>query len=158
LERRRRKAAELMKRGYHDAAIARRLNTTRQSVGRWRKLLCCHGAAALTAKPVPGRPPGLSPQQRRGLVARLLKGPLAYGFATDLWTCPRIAQMIEACYGVRYHVDHIPRLMAGLGFSCQKPERRAIERDEAAIRRWIDHDWPRIKKRQTQTRSYRFHR
>ena len=158
LERRRRKAADLMKRGHSDAAIARLLNTTRQSVGRWRTLLRRRGESALAAKAVPGRPHGLSPQQWRGLVARLLKGPLAQGFATDLWTCPRIAEMIEARYGVRYHVDHIPRLMAGLGFSSQKPERRAIERDDAAIGGWIAQDWPRIKKSQAQRRSHRFHR
>jgi transposase len=57
--------------------------------------------------------------------------------------------LIERCYGVRYHVDHIPRLLGSLGFSCQKPERRAVERDEAAIQRWMQQDWPRIKKRST---------
>ena len=149
LEQRRRHAVELMKQGHNDAAIARRLNTTRQSVGRWRKAYQRRGKKGLAAKPVPGRPAELSRQQKRGLSSRLLKGALAYGFAADLWTCPRIAQVIEECYGVRYHVDHIPRLMASLGFSSQKPERRAIERDEETIRRWIQKDWPRIKKRQT---------
>lgn len=149
LKERRHQAVELMQRGHNDVTIARRLNTTRQSVWRWRKAYRRRGQAALAAKAVPGRPGHLMHQQRRGLIARLVKGPLAHGFATDVWTCPRIAQVIEECYGVRYHVDHIPRLMASLGFSCQKPERRAIERDEEAIRRWVRKDWPRIKKRQT---------
>jgi transposase len=84
------------------------------------------------------------------LAARLLKGAKANGFSTDLWTCSRIAELIERRYGVRYHVDHIPRLMASLGWSCQKPEVRAVERDEQAIQTWVSKDWPRIKKRRTE--------
>ena len=146
LEQRRRRAVELMRQGYGDAAIAGLLGTTTVSVWRWRRAYRRRGATALAAKPSPGRPARLLARQRRGLVSRLLKGALTEGFATDLWTCPRIAQVIEEHYGVRYHVDHIPRLMARLGFSCQKPERQAMEGDEEAIRRWVQHDWPRIKK------------
>jgi len=80
-------------------------------------------------------------------VRRLLSGATAQGFTTDLWTCPRIALLIERQFNVGYHVDHIPRLMRSLGFSAQKPERQARERDEAAIRDWIARDWKRIKKR-----------
>jgi transposase len=158
LEQRRRRAVELMEQGYGDATIAGLLGTSTVSVWRWRKAYRRRGDAALSAKPVSGRPPRLSARQRRSLVNRLLKGAMAEGFATDLWTCPRIAQVIEERYGVRYHVDHIPRLMAVLGFSCQKPERRAVERDEEAIRRWVKHDWPRIKKRRPPTRPSGFHR
>ena len=82
-------------------------------------------------------------------MARLLKGAKANGFPTDLWTCPRIAQVIEARYGVHYHVDHIVRLMASLGFSAQKPEKQAAERDEERIARWVALDWLRIKKSRT---------
>jgi transposase len=63
-----------------------------------------------------------------------------------LWTCPRVAQVIRREFGVRYHVDHIGRLLRSLGFTPQKPERRARERDESAIQRWVKQDWPRIKK------------
>jgi len=158
LEHRRRRAVELMEQGYGDTAIARMLNTIAPSVWRWRKAYQRGGRKALTAKPVPGRPPRLTRRQRRSLANRLVKGARAHGFATDLWTCPRIARMIEECYGVRYHVDHIPRLMARLGFSCQKPERRAVERDEKAVRRWVRKDWPRIKKRPAPPRPHRVHR
>jgi len=149
LETRRTRAIELMRDGHSDGAIARMLNTTAPSVWRWRKAYEQHGKAALAAKPASGRPLRLTPRQRKTLVIRLLKGALAHGFDTDLWTCPRVAQVIETHYGVHYHVDPIPRLLASLGFSCQKPERRAIERDEAAIQRWVQHDWARIKKRRT---------
>jgi transposase len=147
LEHRRRRAVELMRQGHSNTQIAERLGTTPQSVGRWRRVHQKRGDTALVAKPAPGRPSRLSPRQKQSLVARLLKGARANGFATDLWTCPRIAELIARRYGVHYHVDHISRLMGSLGFSCQKPERRALERDAEAIRQWIQKDWPRIKKR-----------
>lgn len=68
------------------------------------------------------------------------------GFDTDLWTCPRVTQVIAQTFGVRYHVDHVWKLLHVLGWSCQKPQLWARERDETAIRRWREHDWPRIKK------------
>ncbi len=76
----------------------------------------------------------------------LLRGAKAAGFPTDLWTCPRIAKVIEERFGVHYHVDHIGRMLHALGWSPQKPQRRALERDEEAIGRWTKEDWPRIKR------------
>ena len=128
------------------------------SVKRWWAAYQKHGEGGLTAKPVPGRRCKMTTRQRERLVARLLKGAKANGFSTDLWTCPRIAQVIEARYGVHYHVDHIVRLMASLGFSAQKPEKRAAERDEERIARWVTRDWPRIKKSGKTARSRRIHR
>ena len=104
------------------------------------------GARGLESKPHPGRPSRLTPRQKARLERRLLRGARANGFDTDLWTCPRIVDVIEEHFGVQYHVDHIPRLLASLGWSCQKPEKRAVERDEEAIANWIKKDWPRIKK------------
>lgn len=158
LEHRRRRAAELMRQGWSNARIARELGCTPQSVGRWRRACRRRGSKALGAKPASGRPRRLSTRQRRSLVSRLVRGANACGFGTDLWTCPRIVELIEHEFRVRYHVDHIPRLMAALGFSCQKPERQARERDEKAVRRWIAVDWPRIKKRPAQAGPHRFHR
>jgi transposase len=94
----------------------------------------------------PGRPPRLSARQKKMLGAILLKGPLAQGYRTDLWTTARIAQVVEREFGVSYHPDHVGRLLARMGWSCQKPERRAAERDEAAIRRWRDERFPEAKK------------
>ena len=79
----------------------------------------------------------------------LLKGAQAVGFPTDLWTCPRVAQLIRERLGVSYHVDHVCRVLHGLGWSPQRPSRRAIERDESAIQNWICAEWPRIKKKPT---------
>jgi transposase len=120
LEERRRKAVALKEQGHGLTGIARLLDTTPQSVGRWLSAHEEGGVNALAARPTPGRPPRLTARQRESLVGCLLKGASAFGFATDLWTCPRIAQLVEKRWKVRYHVDHIPRLMAGLGFSPSK--------------------------------------
>jgi transposase len=77
----------------------------------------------------------------------LLQGPQAFGYATALWTLKRIARVIRKQWRVVYHPSHVWRLLGELGWSCQRPERRARERDEKAIRRWLRDDWPRIKKR-----------
>lgn len=127
LEQRRRRAVALKEQGCGPVQIARLLNTTPQSVGRWLACYADHGADGLAAKPVPGRPPKLTLRQRRALARCLLKGANCFGFATDLWTCPRVAQVIRQRYGVNYHVDHLPRLLRALGFSpseARAPRRR----------------------------------
>ena len=83
----------------------------------------------------------------RRLLALLLKGALAWGYTTDLWTTSRIAEVIRHEFRVRFHRAHVGRLLARLGWSCQKPERRAIERDEAAIAKWKRYRWMAIKKK-----------
>ena len=155
LERRRRRAIALLKTGHRQAEVARRVDAHPTSVKRWWEAYQKSGEGGLAAKPVSGRPSKLTARQRKQLVARLLKGAKANGFSTDLWTCPRIAQTIEQRYGVHYHVDHIVRLMGSLGWSCQKPEKRAIERDEERIAQWVAKDWPRIKKSRTAARPHR---
>jgi transposase len=147
LEARRREAIRLLQEGRRQADVARRLGTTRTSVGRWWKAYRRGGPRALRAKPPPGRPPHLTRRQKRGLVRRLLQRARANGFATDLWTCPRIAQLIARRYGVTYHVDSLPKFLHALGFSCQKPEKRAFERHDAVVARWVARQGPRIKKR-----------
>lgn len=117
LEQRRLKAVALREQGLTQAEIGHRLNTTPRSVRRWLRAWAEGGRDALAPKPAPGRPSYLTRCQRRGLRRCLLKGASHYGFATDLWTCPRIAELIARRYRVHYHVDSIPRLMAGLGFS-----------------------------------------
>ena len=146
LERRRREAIALLKRGYQPVEIARRLRVDRRSVRRWKAAYLNGGAKALTARPVPGRPPKLDARAKAKLERMLLRGAEAAGFATDLWTCPRVAEVIRREFGVRYHVDHLGRLLRAMGWSPQKPERRARERDEAAIQGWVKQTWRRVKK------------
>jgi transposase len=146
LEQRRERAIELLKDGYQPCDVASMLNVDRRSVRRWNATYRQQGASALRAKPASGRPPKLSAKDKARLEKILLKGAAAAGFPTDLWTCPRIVETIERHFGVHYHVDHIGRLMHAMGWSPQKPMRRAVERDEQAIANWVKTDWPRVKK------------
>lgn len=146
LERRRMRAMGLLEKGLAPSQVARRVGVTPRSLSRWHTSYRNGGAQALQAKPVPGRPPKVTVRQRKRLVDDLLKGARACGFPTDLWTCPRVALQIWRRFGVRYHVDHLSRLLRGLGWTPQRPQRRAIARDEAAIQRWKDEAWPRVKK------------
>jgi transposase len=147
LERRRHRAIELLSNGYQPVDVASMVGVDRRSVRRWKASYHKKGGKGLHAKPASGRPPKLKKQDVQKLEKALLKGSKAAGFPTDLWTCPRIAQLIHTLFGVSYHVDHICRLLHTLGWSPQKPERRAIERDEERIKQWIKVDWPRIKKK-----------
>ena len=146
LERRRVRALGLLKEGMLPVEVARRVGVDRRSVRRWKRAARRRGEAGIRAKPASGRPPKLGPEQKRRLDALLVEGAQAAGFHTDLWTCPRVAEVIERRFGVQYHVDHIGRLLHELDWSPQKPERRAVERDERAIRRWVRKRWPQVKK------------
>ncbi len=148
----------MVQQGQSRAEVARALGVGTGTVTRWRQAYERKGDGGLAATRHPGPKPKLSAYRRRLLAKRLLKGAKAHGFSTDLWTCPRIAEVIERHYGVRYHVDHVYKLMVSLGWSCQKPEKRAVERDEDRIAQWVAKDWPRIKKRREEPRSHRVRR
>jgi transposase len=137
----------MLKQGMKPAMVAKTLGTSLVSVGRWRKSCRVGGVEALAAKPVPGRPLKLSLAKRRRIASLLQKGPIHHGFATELWTLARVAEVIERHFRVSYHPSQVWRILRSLGWSCQKPESRARERDEEAIARWRRVDWPRIKKR-----------
>ena len=127
--------------------MARAVGVDPRSVRRWKHDLRFGGRAALRAVPASGRPPRLSPGQRLRLEKHLLKGAQAAGFATGLWTCPRVAEHIERTFDIRYHVDHVCRLLHQMNWSPQKPTRKAIERDEEGISQWVKQAWPAIKKK-----------
>jgi len=146
IEARRRQALRLLDQGYSLGEVGRMLDCAPSSVMRWRDARTRGGKQALKVKPTPGRPSELKARDRQRIVGRLMKGAMANGFATELWTTTRVAQVIHKCCGVRYHKSHVARLLHELGFSCQKPERRALERDEARIEQWKRKDWPRVKK------------
>jgi transposase len=147
LERRRQRAIALLEEGHAPVEVARVLGVDRRSVRRWNAAYHQQGASGLAARAVPGRPSKLSLRQRTQLEGMLLRGAAAHGFESDLWTCPRVAQIIARRFGIGYHVDHIGRLLRSLGWTPQRPTRRALERDEEGIQRWIKQDWPRIKKK-----------
>ena len=148
LEQRRRDAVAMLRRGIKAADVAKVLRVSLVSVGRWRKAAIEDGGGvkALAAKPVPGRPLKLSVARRRQLLELLKRGPIRHGYRSELWTLARVAEVTARHFGVRYHPSQVRRILLGLGWSCQKPARRARERDEQAIARWRRVDWPRIKK------------
>jgi transposase len=146
LESRRRRALALVQQGLSLNGAARRIGCAASSVMRWLRAFRRGGPEGLKVRPASGRPPRLSARRRQQLLKQLLRGPMAHGYPTDLWTTQRIAEVIERRYGVRYHRNHVSRLLAQCGWSCQKPERRARERDEQAIARWKRNVWPRVKK------------
>lgn len=156
LERRRRRAVQLLKRGLSASAVARKLGSSHSSVVRWRQAYQRAGPVGLRPKPTPGRPPKLKLPQQRRLLKLLLRGALALGYATELWTLQRIARLIRQRFGVRYHPCHVWRLLHRLGWSCQKPERRALQRNEQAIKYWKYCRWPHIKKRRPAARPAGF--
>lgn len=147
LEKRRFRAISLLEKGYQPVEVARMFGVDRRSVRRWNAAKKNNGISSLKAKPSPGRPSRLKPKQKQKLRQMLLKGAASCGFPTDLWTCPRVAQILRNRFYVNYHVDHLSRLLHSLGFSPQKPERRAVERNEKEIRRWVRIEWPAIKKK-----------
>jgi transposase len=146
LENRRRRALALWDTGLSLNEVGRRVGCAASSVMRWLRARRRGGAEALRVRFSPGRPLKLSVSQRRRLLRLLLKGAPAHGYRTQLWTTARIAEVIKREFGVRYHRDHVGRLMHSLNWSPQKPETRAVERDEASIERWKRNKWPRVKK------------
>jgi transposase len=146
LEERRRSVIAFLKQKLSLHEIARRIGCHASSVLRWRDALKKGGKNGLKAKPASGRPPKLTARQKQRLVRLLSKGAMAHGYRTELWTTQRIAKLIEDKLGVNYHYNHVGKLLHQIGWSHQKPERRAIERDDAAIAEWKQSVWPRVKK------------
>ena len=146
LEARRFQAARLFGRGASQATVARTLKVSRMTTYRWYHAWRAHGRKALQAAGRAGRKPRLTRQQWAGIEAALLKGPAAHGFATELWTLPRIAAVIGRRTGVRYHPAHVWRILQGLNWSLQRPTRQPRERDEGAVRQWRRQRWPQVKK------------
>lgn len=148
LERRRRRGARLLAAGVKPAEVARQMEVSRQSVSRWEKAVEEGGAEALRRPPRFGRPPRLSDAQRAQLVRELKAGALAAGFPSELWTLPRIGELIERRFAVRLVQSSVWRLLRELGWSVQRPSGQARERNERAIATWKARRWPELKKSQ----------
>jgi transposase len=136
----------MFERGATQAEVARQLGVSRQISMLWRRAWEKGGIDALRGAGRAGRKPRLSAEQLSRVERALLRGPQARGYATDLWTLPRIRDVIREFTGVHYHSGHVWKLMRKIGWSLQKPTTRARERDEQAIRHWVQETWPRIKK------------
>ena len=147
MEERRMQAAELFRRGVIPAEIARRLGVSHQVVSEWRKAWQQGGRAALRGAGRAGRRPKLSRAQLAKVERALTKGAEANGYTADLWTLPRVAEVIERLTGVSYHPGHVWYVLRQqLKWTWQRPARRAVERDDAAIEQWVKQRWPQLKK------------
>ena len=147
LERKRRRAMELMEQGKKPSDIRHFLGVSKRSFSRWRSAVLKQGHEALAAKPrqVPKR---LDEEQLRQLVEELEKGSVAHGWANEIWTGTRVAELIRRLYGVTYTPDHVRVLLREtLKWTSQKPERRGRERNEEEIERWRTEEFPRVKKK-----------
>jgi transposase len=142
MEKRRLKAVALFEQGHGPSAVARRLGVRRQSAHAWKSCWEQSGQAALKSKGPAGRKRRLTSQQEEALAQTILDGPEVAGYATAVWTLPRLATFIRQRYRVDYHPGHVWHLLGRLGFSCQRPTRRALKRTEAEIKRWHRQRWP----------------
>jgi len=148
LEKRRKDAARMFKAGTRQAEIARLLGVSRQSVSRWCKDWEKAGIKALKAAGRAGRKPRIGPRDLKKIDTVLRKGARANGFNTDLWTLRRVAKVIEAISGVHYHQGHVWRILRhSMGWSLQRPAKRAKERNEEAVKVWVSQTWPELKKK-----------
>ena len=143
-------AADLLRKGVTEAEVSRQVGVHRQSVNRWSATLEKQGKAGLKKAGRAGRPPKLNEKDLNRLRKALERGPETLGYETSLWTSGRVAVLIEELFGIRYHEDHVWRILRKLGWSCQRPVGRALERDEEAIRRWKKQRWPALKKKPKQ--------
>ena len=146
LQARRLRAGELFTAGLRQAEVARQLDVSAQAVSVWHARWQTGGTEALRSRGPSGPTPRLSDAQLARVEQALLDGAAAHGFVGELWTLDRIATVIELLTGVRHHPAWVWALLRHrLGWSVQRPKRRAAERDQAAIDRWVAEDWPRIK-------------
>ena len=141
------RAGRLLLLGKSCAEVAASTGVARQTVYTWKRLLDEGGIDALRAVPERGRPARLDERQLASVRAAILRSPTEHGFGTELWTLKRVGAVIERMHGVRFGPTQVWRILGSLGFSPQKPEKRAIERDEDAVRAWKRRTWPALKKK-----------
>jgi transposase len=143
--RKRVRAGRLMLAGKTPAEAAKAVGVARQTAYTWKARLDESGIDALRCMTT-GRPAQLDGNQLEGLRVALLQGAMAHDFGTELWTLKRVRALIQRLYGVTFSEVHVWRVLGAMGFSSQKPERRAIERDEGAVVKWKRKTWPALKK------------
>ncbi len=146
-EARRLQAWELKQKGWKQKDIAEALGVTPGAVSQWMRRVEEAGVEALHYRPSPGAKSRLSKVQQEELLVLLKSGAEAHGFRGDVWTQPRIARLVKREFAVSYHARHMGRLLKKLGWSKQKPEHRASQRDEVAIERWRTETWEEVKKK-----------
>jgi transposase len=148
LEERRRKAvAEAVAGELTRAEIAKKYKVSLRGLYGWLSSHAADKKKGLKSRPTPGAPKRLSDADLAQLEAKILKGAKAAGFPNDLWTCARIKDVIKKEFGVTYHFNHVGKILAAMGWSPQRPEKRAVERDDMRIRDWVKKRIPTYQKK-----------
>ena len=138
----------MLKRKVPQADVARQLGVSRQAVSVWaRQLAEVNGAVGKLKAKTLGRPKRLSPEECESLSRMMVAGALQAGFPTELWTIKRVRVVVAREFGVQYSSSGCWELLRNLGFSPQKPEKRATQRNEEAIVDWKRKTWPALKKK-----------
>src|SRR5205807_9592227 len=125
LEKRRFQAIQMLERGLRQAEIARQLRVVPQTVARWMHDYRTHGKSALRKAGRAGRKPRLSDKQRLQLEKLLVAGHERIGYETPLWTCPRVAHLIDEEFDVRYREGHVWKILFAVGWRQHRSEGRA---------------------------------
>ena len=141
------RAARLLQKGKSPAEIARQVGVARQTVYTWKAVFDEGGIDALRAVRSRGRPGKLDEAQHEALRRAILQKPTEHGFGTDLWTLKRVGALIKRQYGVKYSQTQVWRILGALGFSPQRPDKRALERNDDAVQHWTRSTWPGLKKK-----------
>jgi len=141
------RAGRMLLAGKRPVEVALAVGVARQTVYTWKGLLDEGGIDALRSVPERGRPTRLDQAQLASVRAAVLQKPTEHGFGTELWTLKRVGVVIERMHGERFSLAQVCRILGSLGFSPQKPEKRAIERNEDAVRHWKRRTWPALKKK-----------
>src|SRR6185312_1988215 len=153
LERRRKRAVQAIVNGESQATVAKVLGVHPKTVARWVRASQCPGG--LDAKPQPGPTPGLTDADLQRLGELLAKGAKAHGWHNQLWTAARVARLIERHFGISYHPEHVREILKRrLGWTSQKPRRKARERNDKEVARWVGDEFPRIVREAFRRRAY----
>lgn len=132
--------------GMTQADVGEELGVHPHTVAHWMAIYRTKGKEGLRWTGREGRPALLDDGQKERLKKILAKGPTSYGYVIGLWTLPRVVQVINQEFGVAYSEAHVWKVLQGIGWSCQRPTKRAVERDEQKIKEWKQKTWPALKK------------
>jgi len=147
LEALRRRAVKLVLGGQTQSAVAVSLGVHPVTVAKWMAKHRAEGDAGLAARPTPGRPRFLTPEQEQQVRQWLTQKPTAHGFPTDLWTARRVADLIQRRFGITFHPSYLRAWLTQRGYSPQRPARKPRQRNDEVIAGWVKNDWPQILKK-----------
>jgi len=135
----------MLDKGMTQQEVASIAGVSQGSISLWKKSYDRNGDNGLQRKKIPGRPRKMTDSQLRKIIFLLAKGPESFGYQNNLWTLKRITKMIKEEFGVSYHPGHVWKILRKLGLTHQRPEKRAVERDEDRVKEWKEKRWPELR-------------